>query len=123
MNRTTERLTQDQVNKLQQLEHTIAQTKAELSMAEAELNQLDARLFAANRHLFTLTFPHGERAILEVCGAPHQIKARTLASSLFHCPYTVTDGDVTNGDAPGSYRCWYSSAAQELQLRRAEDIR
>lgn len=135
MNTTTEMLTQDQINQLQQINRAIAQAKDELAQilarkierlhceldkAEAELATLDPRIFTKNQHLFTLTFPHGERTLLTVFGAPTQYHARSLAQSGFtHCSYEITEGDQTNGQAVGFYS-WYGVAAQEQYSSLAE---
>lgn len=139
MNTTTEKLTQNQVNKLQQLNQAIDQANLELAQvltqkidyhlgeirkAEAELGTLDPRLFAENMHLFTLIFKRGEMALVIVHGAPTQYQARNTLSHLFkHYEYSVLDGNQTNGRVVGDVRCWYSSVAQEIQSRQAEDGR
>jgi hypothetical protein len=128
---TTETMTQAQINELQQIEQALAQAQTELAQmllrkidyhqteiakAKAEFDMLDVRIFAANWHLFTLIFKGGQQARTIVYGAPTQEHARTIVSNAFvNCEYTVLDGDQSHGRAAGTYRCWYSSAAQEAQ--------
>lgn len=121
MNTALERLTQDQINELQRIKQQIAQAETECAKAEAELEALDVRLFADNRHVFTLLFNRGEMAVVVVQGAPTQYHAHTTISHLFkHWNYSILDGKQTNGCAVGDFRCWYSSAAQEIQPRLTE---
>jgi hypothetical protein len=86
---------------------------------------------AARTDTFTLTFPGGQIAILEVRGATDQEAARAIAQQAVRhrrrinqrgetietpINYTVTDGDATNGHAELFYY-WCSAAAQECQPR------
>jgi hypothetical protein len=70
---------------------------------------------AARTDTFTLIFPMGRIAILEVRGAADQDSARAFAeSALPQCRYVVTDGDQTKGHAEIFY-LWCCAAAQEQQ--------
>jgi len=67
--------------------------------------------------LFTLTFAHGEVALLTISGATDAHHARILAeNAIAHCRYTITDGDVTNGHAHYFYY-WHTREAQERNPR------
>lgn len=82
-----------------------------------------------SHYTFTLVFPQGEIAVLEVRGASDQEQARTLACGAFpSCVYTVTDGDVANGHAEYFYtwsnrciRCvrasWHNHAKEDTMPR------
>ncbi len=68
-----------------------------------------------HRHVFTLTFPGGQVAPLEVRGAADQEAARTIAATAFkQCRYEVVDGDQTQGHAE-YFHLWCSAAAQVAQ--------
>ncbi len=70
---------------------------------------------AKHRHVFTLTFPGGQIAPLEVRGAADQEAARAIARTAFkQCRYEVIDGDQTNGHAE-CFHLWCSTAAQLAQ--------
>jgi hypothetical protein len=98
------------------LEQKIAGTQAELAVVRSEITQIDARIFADEKHTFTLIFKGGQQALVEVYGAPTQDHARNRISHAFkNCHYTVLDDDQSNGRAAGTYRCWFSSVAQEAQ--------
>jgi hypothetical protein len=87
------------------------------------------RQAASNRHVFTLTFPGGQIAVLEVRGAADQEAASAIAQQAVRqrrtisqsgeqvetpINYTVADGDATRGRAELFYY-WCSAAAQERQ--------
>lgn len=100
----------------------IAHLQTEIARVRAELLHVRARLSAGNMHLFTLTFPHGEVALLEVRGAADSQQAHLIASTaITTCRYTVTDGDTTHGQAQYLYH-WCSSEAQERSVRRHEEV-
>ena len=90
----------------------IARLQGELARVRAEIARARVRLFATNRHTFTLTFAGGQVALLEVRGAADQEEARTIAqNAITTSRYTVTDGDTTGGRAHYFY-CWCSAEAQ-----------
>ena len=65
--------------------------------------------------LFTLTFAHGEVALLTVSGATDAHHARILAeNAIAHCRYEVVEGDTTNGLVHSFY---YWHEAQERNPR------
>lgn len=102
--------------------HAIAEMQTELAQAQAELARCWARVHAGNTHLFTLTFPHGEVALLDVYGAANHEQAHAIAQDAIKtCRYTVTDGDTTHGQAQYLYH-WCSSEAQERSVRRHEEV-
>ncbi|GHO88233.1 hypothetical protein [Dictyobacter formicarum] len=69
---------------------------------------------------FTLLFPHGEIAVLEVSGAQTQDEARSIAASvLLPCKYEVQDGDVSHGHAFCFYS-WANVQAQEPQRGQSQ---
>ena len=63
--------------------------------------------------LFTLTFAHGEVALLTISGATDAHHARILAeNAIAHCRYTVTRGDSTGGHAHCFYY-WHVQAQEQ----------
>ena len=71
---------------------------------------------APERYLFTLTFAHGEVALLTISGATDAHHARILAeNAIAHCRYTVTRGDSTGGKAHCFY--YWHVQAQERNPR------
>lgn len=84
----------------------------EIARLQTELVRVRARLFATNRHTFTLTFADGQVALLEVQGAADQKEAHTIAcTAIKRCRYVVTEGDQTGGNAHSFYY-WCSTEAQ-----------
>lgn len=79
-------------------------------------------------YTFTLTFPRGEIAILEVRGADSHEQARAAAHhALPKSCYDVTDGDQTRGHAEYFYLWWSQEhairdALVELMTRGFEDV-
>jgi hypothetical protein len=75
--------------------------------------ELEQQPAATEAFTFTLVFPRGYIAILEVRGAATQESARAFAEqALPMCQYIVRDGDQTNGHAEIFY-LWCNAAAQE----------
>ncbi len=97
---------------------------------QAELDQMPfeerPRVHASrgteNKHLFTLTFAHGEVALLDVRGAVDQEQARAIAcDAIKRCQYSVTDGDQTGGNAHYFYS-WCSVEVQAHAAHRCEEV-
>ena len=90
----------------------ITTLQTEIAQVRAELARTWARVYASNRHTFTLTFAGEQVALLEVRGAANHEQARTIAShAIKRCQYSVTDGDTTNGQA----HCFYYWCSVEAQ--------
>jgi len=117
----TMQTTQQDQERAQLLEN-IAALQIEFAQVQTELAQTWARVYADNTHLFTLTFPHGEVALLDIRGATNHEQAYAIAcNAIKTCHYMVTEGDTTNGQAQYlSY--WCSSEAQERSVRRHEEV-
>ncbi|GCE32215.1 hypothetical protein KDA_76990 [Dictyobacter alpinus] len=67
---------------------------------------------------FTLIFPRGEIAVLQVIGVMSQQEGRAIAASVLpDCTYEVKEGDISGGHAFCFYS-WASAQAQEQDPRQ-----
>lgn len=111
---TSTNMTTHQQEERVRLLNEIARLQSELVRVRAELARVRTRVFASNRHTFTLTFVGGQVALLDVRGAANSEQAHTIAcNAIKRCRYVVTEGDQTGGNAHSFYH-WCSVEAQTV---------